>query len=60
MFQLNDPQFQLDLYHQRAAEWQRAAAADHLAHEAAAAGPRHPRWHWPTRRPRPVRAPAAS
>jgi hypothetical protein len=60
MFQHNDPQFQLDLHHQRADEWQRLAAADHLAHEAAAARPRHQRWHWPTRRSRAGRAPAAS
>lgn len=60
MSQLNDPHFQLDLFRQRAAEWQRVAAADHLAHEVAAAAPRRPRWRWPTRRPRPVRAPAAS
>ena len=60
MFQHTDPQFQLDLYHQRAAEWQREAAADHLAHQVAAAGPRHPRWHWPSRRTQPARATAAS
>jgi hypothetical protein len=60
MFQHTDAEFQLELHHQRAAEWRRTAAADHLAHEAGAGRHRHPRWHWPTRRPRPVRAPAAS
>jgi len=60
MFQFTDAEFQLDLYHQRAGEWRRAAAADHLAHEATVGGRHRPRWRWPTRRPRPVRAPAAS
>ena len=60
MSQPTDPQFLLDLYHQRAGEWQRVAAADHLAHEAVAGRHRHPRWRWPTRRPRPAQAPLAS
>ena len=60
MFQHTDAEYQLDLYRQRAQEWQRVAAADHLAHEAAADRPHRARWRWPTRRPRPVRAPAAS
>jgi hypothetical protein len=60
MFQHTDPEYQLDLHRQRAAEWQRAAVADHLAHEATAGRPHASRWRWPTRRPRPVRAPAAS
>ena len=60
MFQHTDAEFQLDLYHQRAVEWHRAAAADHLAQEATAGRHRRARWRWPTRRPRPVQAPAAS
>jgi hypothetical protein len=57
MFEPNDPQFLLDLYRQRAAEWQREAAAHHLAVEASAAGRhRHAWWH----RHRPVRLPVAS
>jgi len=61
MFQLNDPQFQLDLYHQRSAEWRREAAAHRLASQASAAGRhRHSWWSWSERRPQPARAPAAS
>ncbi|GAA3349149.1 hypothetical protein GCM10020358_70240 [Amorphoplanes nipponensis] len=60
MFQLTDAQFHLDLHRQRAGEWQRSAAADHLAHQAVAGRHRARRWRWPTRRPRPVRVPAAS
>ena len=60
MYPIADARIHLDLHHQRAGEWRRAAAADHLAHEAAAGRHRRPRWHWPTRRPRPVRVPAAS
>ena len=60
MYPLNDYQFQLDLYHQRSAEWRRTAAADHLAREMIAGRHRNPRWHWPTRRHRPVQAPEAS
>ncbi|MET8146845.1 hypothetical protein ACIBSW_14315 [Actinoplanes sp. NPDC049668] len=57
----NDPQYLLDLYHQRAAEWQRQAHADHLARAASGGGRhRHAWWHRPARRPGPVRAPAAS
>ena len=60
MFSFQDPGFQLDLYHQRAAEQQQAAAADRIAREASAGG-RHRQSWWarPVRRPRPVRAPAA-
>ncbi len=59
MFQHTDPEFQLDMHHQRADEWRRAAAADRLAHEAAAGRQHHSRWHWPARR-RVVRAHVAS
>lgn len=59
MFQYTDAGFQLDLYHQRAGEWRRRAAADHLAHEVTAGDGHHPRWRWPVRRPRAVRAPVA-
>ncbi|MEV4637385.1 hypothetical protein AB0J80_08545 [Actinoplanes sp. NPDC049548] len=57
----NDPGMQLELYHQRAREEQQAAAAYRLAREASTRG-RHRHAWWPrfTRRPRPVRAPAAS
>jgi len=60
MFQFTDAGFQLDLYHQRAGELRRAAAADHLAREATADLRHRPRWRWPGRRPRAVRAHAAS
>jgi len=61
MFQFSDPQFQLDLYHQRSAEWRREAAASRLASEVASAGRRrHSWWSRSARRPQPVRAPAAS
>lgn len=59
MFPLSDPEFQLDLYHQRSTEWRRAAAADHLAHEAAGGHPRRTRWPWSHRRSGPARAPVA-
>lgn len=60
MFSFQDPGFQLDLYHQRAAEQQREAAAQRMAREIAGAG-RHRRAWWtrPVRRPQPVCAPAA-
>ena len=60
MSSFQDPAFQLDLYHQRADEQQREAAAERMAREAAGAG-RHRRSWWarPVRRPRPARAPAA-
>jgi hypothetical protein len=60
MFPMSAPEFQLDLFHQRADEWRRVAAADHLAHEAVAGRHRQRGWRWPSRRPRPVRAPATS
>lgn len=53
--------FQLEIYHQRSAEWRRDAAAYRLAREArAASAGRKRRWPWPVRRPQPVRAPVAS
>jgi hypothetical protein len=60
MLQHTYPEFQLDFHRQRADEWHRVAVADHLAHEATAGRPHVSWWRWPTRRPRPVRAPAAS
>jgi hypothetical protein len=60
MFQFTDAEYQLDLYHQRAGEWRRAAAADHLAREATADRRHGPRWRWPTRRRQAVCVPAAS
>ncbi|MFI7597595.1 hypothetical protein [Actinoplanes sp. NPDC049681] len=60
MFSFQDPGFQLDLYHQRAGEEQRAAAAYRIAREVSTGGRhRHTWWSRPARRPRPVRAPAA-
>ena len=55
MFPLSDPQFHLDMFHQREAELHRSAAAHRLAREASSAG-RHRRFGG---RRRPVRAPAA-
>ena len=59
MFSFQDPGFQLDLYHQRAGEQQREAAAQRMAREASGTG-RHRRSWWarPVRRPRAARAPA--
>ena len=59
MFPLSDPEFQLDLYHQRSAEWRRDAVADHLAHEATRGHHRRTRWPWPHRRGGPARASVA-
>jgi hypothetical protein len=60
MFQLNDAQFQLDLYHRRSAEWRREATAYRLAREATSGGRhRNAWWSGSARRPRPVRVPAA-
>jgi hypothetical protein len=61
MFQFNDPQLQLDQFHQRSAEWRREAAAYRLARQASS-GDRHRSawWSRSARRPSPVRAPAAS
>jgi hypothetical protein len=61
MFPISNPEFQLDLYHQRAAELHREAAAYRLA-RAVSSGGRHARtWRrsWTAHRPRPVRAPVA-
>jgi len=55
MFPFTDPQFQLDLHNQRAAELRREAAAHRLAHSL----PRRARRPFFPRRPRPVRAPVA-
>jgi len=55
MFPFTDPEFQLELHNQHAAELRREAAAHRLAHSL-------PRGAWRpffTRRPRPVRAPVA-
>jgi hypothetical protein len=60
MFLHTDPEYQLDLYRQRSAEWRRAAAADHLAHQVAGGGAHRFRWRWPARRTHAVRAPVAS
>ncbi|MEV4704937.1 hypothetical protein [Actinoplanes sp. NPDC049316] len=59
MFPFQDPGFHLDLYRQRATELQQAATESRVAREAAG---RHRQTWWahPGRRPRPVRAPAAS
>lgn len=54
MFPYTDPQFQLDLHNQHAAELRREATAYRQAHESA----RGARRHLFSRRPRPVRAPA--
>jgi len=61
MFSFQDPGFQLDLYHQRAKEEQRAATAERMAREATSGGSRRRRSWWarPVRGPQPVRAPAA-
>ena len=53
MFPYTDPQFQLDLHNQHAAELRREATAYRQSHEAA----RGSRRHLFGRRPRPVRAP---
>jgi hypothetical protein len=55
MFPYTDPQFQLDLHNQHAAELRREAAAHRLARGL----PRGTRRHLFSRRPRPVRAPVA-
>lgn len=60
MFPIIDAEFQLDLHYQRAAEWRRVAAADHLAHEVTGGHRHRRRWHWPARKARAVRGPAAS
>jgi len=53
MFPLSDPQFHLDMFHQRETELHRSADAYRLAREASSAG-RHRRFG----RRRPIRAPA--
>jgi hypothetical protein len=60
MFLYADPQAQLDLYHQRAAERTRQAAAYRLARDASLGRPRFRWWRRRTRvdRPAPVSAPA--
>ena len=55
MFPLSDPQFHLELFHQREAELHRTADAYRRAREASSGG-RHRRFGG---RRRPVRAPAA-
>jgi len=58
MFSISDPQFQLDLYHQRSAELRRNAAHHRMAREAG--GGRHRRFgRWPraSAQPRPVETP---
>ena len=56
MFPYNDPQTQLDLYHQRADELHREAEAYRIARSASTAG-RHRRFGRAAR-PKAVRAPA--
>ena len=55
MFPYTDPQFRLDMHNQHAAELRDEAAAYRLARSL----PRGERHRLFTRRPRPVRAPAA-
>jgi hypothetical protein len=59
MFPYQDPQIQLDLYHQRNDELRREAAAYRLAHSASRGG-RHRRFGRAARQAQPVRAPSAS